>query len=143
MQNQDSLAVRVRSPFRGLLDSFFADSLPEAFPGPLAPATNIAESADQLAIEFELPGVEESDIQLEVHERQLVVHAERKDTRAQAKDTNWHRVEHRFGTWSRTIVLPDSVDGAAATAKYRNGVLSVTIPKHPKSKPVRLQIKQS
>jgi HSP20 family protein len=139
----NQLALRLARPFGGLFDSFFTDTLPEVFPGAAAPATNIAETTDNLILSFELPGVEEKDIQLDIHEGSLTVSAERRDERTEGNGTTWHRVEQRTGQWSRTLVLPESVNPEAVTAVYRNGVLTVTIQKHPKSKPVRVQIKGS
>src|SRR5262245_29437931 len=141
MRNNNQLALRLANPFAGLFDSFFADTLPEVFPGAAAPATNIAETADNLILSFELPGVEEKDIQLDIHEGRLTVSAERRDERTEGNGTTWHRVEQRVGQWSRTLVLPESANAEAVTAVYRNGVLTVTVQKHPKSKPVRVQIK--
>jgi len=143
MRNTNQVALRLADPFRGLFDSFFADTLPEVFPGAVAPATNIAETADSLILSFELPGVEEKDIQLDIHEGRLTISAERRNERTEGNGTTWHRVEQREGKWSRTLVLPDSVNPEAVAAVYRNGVLTVTIQKHPKSKPVRVQIKGS
>ena len=143
MRNTNQVALRLTSPFHSLFDSFLADSLPEVFPGPAAPATNIAETADALILSFELPGVEEKDIQLDIHDGRLTVKAERRDDRTEGNGTTWHRVEQRVGQWSRTLVLPDSVNAEAVEAVFRNGVLTVTIQKQPKSKPVRVQIKGS
>jgi HSP20 family protein len=135
-----------RSPLCGLLDSFFSDGLPEVFPGAMAPPTNIAETPDALLVSFELPGIDEKDIQLNVHDRRLTVSAERKDARDDAGtqgDATWHRVEQRFGQLSRTIILPESANPEAVEATYRNGVLDVKIGKHAKSRPVRVAIKGS
>ena len=139
MFTNQPLAVRFASPFQ-LLDAFLTDHLPEVFPGHLAPATNIAETDDAFVLSFEMPGVEERDIQLTMHERQLTVSAERKEEQKQ-EGTTWHRVEQRTGQWSRTIALPEAANADAVEATYRRGVLEVRVPKHPKSKPVRVQIK--
>lgn len=139
MRNLNPVSLRLPRPFH-LLDSFFADNLPEAFPGALAPATNIAESADSLTISFELPGVDEKDIQLEVHEGRLSVQAVRKDER-DGSELTWHRYEQRAGQWSRTLILPESANTQAVEATYRNGILTVTIKKRQEAKPTRVQIK--
>lgn len=140
MRNQQ--LVTYRSPFRGLLDSFFPDSLPEVFPGPRVPATDIAETEDAFLFSFELPGVDEQDIQVNVHERRLTVTAERKDQRQQEGRT-WHRAEQHYGQVSRTILLPDAANPEAIEATFKNGILGVHVQKHPKSKPVRIQVKGS
>ncbi len=144
MSNLNRTATRVSHPFQSLLDSFFVDSLPEVFPGPAAPATDIAESPEALIVSVALPGVEDADIHLDIHDGRLTVTADRKsDPLASTEGVTWHRREQRIGTWSRTVLLPDNVNPEAVEAVYRHGVLRVTIQKHPKSKPVRVQIKSS
>lgn len=140
MQNQNRVAVRLTNPLQNLLDSFFVDNLPEVFPGDAAPATNIAETAEAFTISFALPGVAEEDIQLDLHDGRLQLTAERRDEPKAEGEITWHRVEQRYGKWARTLQLPDSANPAAVEARYRNGILTVVIGKHPKARPVRVQI---
>ena len=127
-------------PLVRLFDSFFTDSLPEVFPGPLTPATSIVETPTSFLVSFDLPGIDEQDIQLDLQEGNLTVSAERKE-QATAADATWHRREQRHGQWSRTIVLPESANPQAIEATYRRGVLEVVVQKHPKSLPTRVPIK--
>lgn len=127
-------------PFAGLIDTFFADTLPEAFPGAAAPATDIAETETAFHIAVELPGIREADVQVEVHERNLKITAERPDT-SKAEGLRWHRREQRFGKRARTIVLPDTANTATIEAKLEHGLLSITVQKHEKAQPVRVQVK--
>lgn len=131
---------KFRSPLGGLIDSFFSDSLPEAFPGALAPATDIAETQDAFVISVALPGIAEQDIHVEMHEHNLKVRGERKDEREQ-EGTRWHRKEQRFGAFERIVSLPQTADAARIEAKLGNGVLTVTVAKTQKAQPVRVEIR--
>lgn len=131
-----------RTPFAGLIDSFFADSLPEAFPGAAAPASDITETADAFVLQFDLPGVRDQDLDVEVHERTLRVRAERK-AQETTEGTRWHRRERRFGKVERTIVLPEGANLEAVDAKLEHGVLTISVPKIPEKKPTRVQIKSA
>ena len=126
-------------PLSSLFDTFFSDHLPEVFPGSHAPATNIAETEDALELSFELPGLSEEDIHLDVHNRLLTVSAERK-REEKTEGKTWHRREQQAGKWARTLQLPDSVDTSKVEATYEAGILRVTVQKLPQSKPVRVQI---
>ncbi len=131
---------KFRSPLGGLIDSFFSDALPEAFPGALAPLTDIAETKDAFVISVQLPGIAEQDVHVEMHEHNLKVRGERKDEREQ-EGTRWHRKEQRFGAFERIVSLPQTADAARIEAKLGNGVLTVTVPKTQKPQPVRVEIR--
>jgi HSP20 family protein len=137
MRNKPSLSLT--DPFR-LLDAFFTDQLPEAFPGNRAPATDIAETTEAFLLSLEMPGVAEDAIQLDLHKRKLTVTAERAEPDA-CEGQRWHRREQRFGKWARTFQLPESADCEAVEATYRQGVLCITVAKLKQSQPVRIQVK--
>jgi HSP20 family protein len=137
--NQHPLAT-ARHPLAGLMDSFFADTLPEAFPGATAPATDIAETATTLVLSLELPGIAEQDVTIEIHDRNLKISAERK-LADQPEGLRWHRREQRFGKRARTIVLPETANCASVDAKLEHGVLTITVQKHEKPQPVRVPIR--
>ena len=128
-----------RDPFLNLFDSFFR---PEIFTGDLEPRTNIAETDQAYELSFELPGLDEKDIQVNLQDQVLTVAAERKDKR-ESKDRRWHRVEHHYGRFSRTISLPHDIAPGDIDAVYKNGVLTVTVPKAPESQPAKIQVRGS
>jgi len=129
-----------RSPLQNLFDSFLTDQLPEVYPGGHAPATNIAETADGYEFSFEMPGLTEDDIQLDVHNHQLTVTAERQAV-VEQDGTTWHRVEQCAGKLSRAITLPEAADTGTIEAAYDRGLLTVTLRNHAQSKPMRVQIR--
>ena len=133
-----------RDPIRSLFDAFFTDQLPDLFPGERALRTsiptNIAETDQAYVLSFEMPGVDEKDIDVRVHDRQLVISAERKEEE-KTEGKTWHRVEQHYGQITRSILLPESVRTDAVDASYRQGILTVTVPKRPESQPRKVAIK--
>lgn len=138
--NQNAVATRRADPFTNLIDSFFSNTIPELFETDLVPPTDIAETEDAYHISLEMPGLREEDIHVQMQDGHLVVSAERRDRREDEGRT-WHRIEQRFGRMSRTIALPKGVKSDAVEASYRQGLLTLTVPKAPEAKPVRIQIK--
>ncbi len=122
------------------IDTFFSNPVGELFETDLVPATNIAEDEHGFTLELEMPGLDEKDIQVEVHDGRVHVNAERRDQREQ-KGKNWHRLEQRFGRLSRTIALPKGIQADQIQASYKKGMLTLTVPKAPEAKPTRISIK--
>ena len=103
------------------------------------PALDVWETEDALVYAFDLPGVAEDAISIEVEDAMLTVTATRERTQAVSSD-RYHRFERRFGTFSRAIGLPQGVDEDAIKADYTGGVLQVSVPKPVQAKPRRITI---
>jgi HSP20 family protein len=103
------------------------------------PAVDVWEAEDALVYAFDLPGVAEDEISVEVENSMLTVSAER-GRAAEVSDERFHRFERRHGTFSRTVGLPEGVDESAIKADYTNGVLEVRVPKPEQAKPRRISI---
>ncbi|MBL8751914.1 MAG: Hsp20/alpha crystallin family protein [Planctomycetes bacterium] len=132
-----------RDPFQTLFHRLFGDAVPEfygAVESTGAPRTNIAEHETAYELSFELPGLDEKDIQVHMQDHTLTVTAERKDER-ETSGKRWHRVEHRYGQFARTIALPQDASGNGIEAVYQKGVLVVTVPKVPESRPTKIQVR--
>lgn len=141
-QNTSTLP-QTRDAFQTLFGRLFGDTLQE-FYGTAetngAPRTNISENEHAYELSFELPGLEEKDIHVHLQDHVLTVTAERKDGR-EAQGKRWHRVEHRYGQFSRTISLPQDAAGQDIEAVYKQGVLTVTVPKQPEARPTKIQVR--
>jgi HSP20 family protein len=135
-------AMRLRDPIRNLLETFFQDTLPEVPADAVAPRTNITETEQGYALSFELPGVAPEDIDVQVKERQLTLTAERREEQPK-NGTTFHRVELRYGRFTRSILLPEAANADDVQATFDKGILTVTVGKRPESKPVRVQVKTS
>jgi HSP20 family protein len=103
------------------------------------PAMDLAETENDLVLRADLPGMSEDDIDIEVKDGVLTVSGERK-AEQEEKGEGYHRVERAFGTFSRSLSLPDGVDPDKVEAKFEDGVLEVRIPKPAETKPTRVQI---
>jgi HSP20 family protein len=142
-QSNQSLTPLLRDPFQSLVGRLFGDAMQEFYGAPeanAAPRTNISENDRAYELSFELPGLEEKDIQVHVQDHVLTVSAERKDDR-ETQGKRWHRVEHRYGQFSRTISLPQDATATGVEAVYKQGVLTVTVPKVPESRPTKVQVR--
>ena len=123
--------------FEGFDRPFNGDSL--RMPG-LFPALNVREDDDCLYAEAEIPGVDPKEIEIEVVGNVLTLRGEKKHEREE-EGKGFHCVERRYGEFNRSIELPTTVDSEKVSAEYKNGVLTVTLPKHPESKPKRIAIR--
>lgn len=103
------------------------------------PAVDAWETEDELVLSFDLPGIPESKIAVELDENVLTVSGERERT-SEHSNERFYRFERRFGTFSRSITLPQGVKEDAIDARYANGVLEVRVPKPEEQKPKRIQI---
>jgi HSP20 family protein len=116
--------------------------LPEPFRGRGSPPMNISESENHFAITMELPGLDTKDVNIELMGNQLVVSGERKwDDEKKGKE--FHRVESQYGTFSRTISLPDNVrvDRDSIEATFSRGILEIRIPKSEPTPAAKIQIR--
>jgi HSP20 family protein len=104
------------------------------------PALNLWEDNDNLFVEAELPGLELYDLEIYVNgDNQLTIKGERK--RPAVEGGTWHRQERGYGTFSRLIELPQEVNADRVTAEFKNGILTITLPKREEIKPRRIQVK--
>lgn len=103
------------------------------------PAMDIRETADDLILEAELPGVKKEDVSLSLENSVLTLSGERKFEKDVEKES-YHRIERAYGSFSRAFTLPRNVRAEEATANFNDGVLTITLPKVDEAKPRRLEI---
>jgi HSP20 family protein len=103
------------------------------------PAVDVWETENELVYAFDLPGIPEEKISVELEDGALTVSAEREKQIEQTGD-RYFRFERRYGTFARTIAVPQGVSDDAITATYTDGVLEVHVPKPEQPKPKRIQI---
>ena len=103
------------------------------------PAMDLVESGDHFVLRADLPGMGEDDVNIEFEDGTLTVSGERK---AEHEETNegFHRVERSFGSFSRSLTLPQGIDPEAVTASFDRGVLEIRIPKPEQRKPRKIAI---
>jgi HSP20 family protein len=103
------------------------------------PAVDVWETDNELVYAFDIPGISEDEISVEHDDGALTVSGKRERTE-QSEDDRFYRYERRFGSFSRTVGLPQGVEEDAIRADYRNGVLEIHVPKPEAPKPRRIQI---
>lgn len=103
------------------------------------PAVDVWEADDELVLSFDLPGISEDEIAVELDDNVLTVSGSRERT-SEHSNERFYRFERRFGTFSRSVTLPQGVQEDAIQASYGNGVLEVRVPKPEEPKPKRIQI---
>ena len=138
-----TLLTRI-DPFRELASFFetFSDVSPAkeqlAF-GSFTPAVDVYEDEHNLVLKLEIPGMNEEDLKVSLENNTLTVSGERKFEKEE-KEENFHRIERRYGTFTRTFRLPSTVDTENVNAAYDKGVLKVTLSKRPEAKPKQIKI---
>jgi HSP20 family protein len=103
------------------------------------PAMDLVETGEHFVLRADLPGLSEDDVDLSLEENVLTLSGERK-VEHEAKGEGFYRVERATGAFSRSLTLPEGVDGDAITARFDKGVLEVRIPKPEQRRPRKLQI---
>jgi HSP20 family protein len=103
------------------------------------PAVDVWETDKEIVYAFDVPGIPEDKISIELEDNALTISGERERTK-EVSDERFYRFERRFGSFSRTIGLPQNVTEDQVKADYRDGVLEVRVAKPETPKPRRIQI---
>jgi len=145
------MAIIRWDPFRDMvtlrekMNRLFEDSLAQKgedkdrFTSNWAPAVDIYETANELVLTAEVPGIDEKDIEIKVEDNTLTLKGERKFEK-ETKEENFHRIERSYGSFFRAFSLPNSVDPDRIQAEHENGVLRVVMPKRQELKPKTVKI---
>jgi len=96
--------------------------------GDWAPSMDVSETKEALMVKAEVPGLDPKDIQISLQEQYLTIKGE-KTRETTDKEERYHRVERFYGNFTRSVRLPVGVDGSRVTASFKNGLLTVTLPK--------------
>ena len=136
------------SPFSNLRDhlnrlfELSGDGRPAESFGDWAPALDAFEDKDKYVVSVELPGMKKEDINVTVHDGILTVSGERRHEK-DVKEGTVHRTERYYGKFSRSVSLPAVVKSDKVAAAYKDGILSIEIPKAEEAKPKQIEVKIS
>jgi HSP20 family protein len=106
------------------------------------PALDVWETPTEVVYAFDLPGVSEEQINIEVKDETMTVSAEREKTDETA-EKGFYRFERRYGSFARGVGLPQGVDQDNISARYENGVLEVRVPKPEEQKPKKIALSKT
>lgn len=104
-----------------------------------APAVDIFENEKELVLKADLPDLEEKDIDVRIESNMLTLSGERKYEK-DVKEDNYLRVERAYGAFSRSFSLPNTVNTEGIKAEYKNGVLTVRLPKREEARPKQVKV---
>jgi HSP20 family protein len=107
-----------------------------------APSVDISETDNEYVIKAEIPEVKKEDVKVTVEDGQLTIQGERKQEKEE-KGKRYHRIERAYGSFMRSFDVPDNVDESKAKAEFKEGMLTLTLPKSEKAKPRALEVKVS
>ena len=110
--------------------------------GSWLPALDVHEAKDRFVVTVELPGIDPKDVDVSVEDSTLTVRGERRFSE-ELDDENYHCVERRYGSFSRSLTLPKAADGEKIEAVFDKGVLRIEVPKVEAAKPKKITVKAS
>lgn len=141
------------SPFRGidslqdemnrLFNDFFSPDERLLGEVEFSPSVDISENKNEVVVKADLPGMEEKDIDVSIAGDLLTIKGERKDEKEEKED-DYYRRERVYGSFSRQITLPKHIKREDVKAKFKNGVLTITLPKSEdyKEKEVKIELEK-
>jgi HSP20 family protein len=123
-----------------MMEPFFTSpfSMSPTF-GKMMPAVDVSETPEAVTVNAELPGMGPEDVEIHVENNYLILHGEKKSESEEKKENAVHR-ECAYGSFSRSIPLPAEIQADKVTAKFKNGVLKVILPKSEKAQTKRITI---
>lgn len=124
-----------------MFDSFFrgADE-PGLITSSWVPAVDVAEEDEAYVVKVELPGVNKDDVKITLESNILTIRGEKK-AESEVKEKNYHRTERSYGAFQRSFTLPTTVKNDRIDAVYKDGILSITLPKAEEAKPKQIEVK--
>jgi HSP20 family protein len=136
--------VSIQDELNRLFGRTFAggESMRPTATGAWMPAMDVFETEDEIVAKLELPGIEPNEVEVQVEDSTLTVSGKREFS-SETNEENYHRVERRYGAFTRSIALPQTADVEKVAAKFDKGVLTVEVPKVERAKPKKIEIEAS
>jgi len=126
-----------------MFDRFFRGGVLDDAEFPAAswvPAVDLAEKDDAYIAKVELPGVSKDDVKITLLDNIITIRGEKKDEK-ETKESNYHRVERSYGSFQRSFNLPSAVKGDKVDAQYKDGILTISLPKAEEAKRKQIEVK--
>ena len=129
------------SPRRTMFPKFFIDMMENflnekdwSYAGYTKPMSNVKENDHNFEIEFALPGFSKKDVEIKVDDHVLTVSSKKEDVKTENED-NYKRREFYYGEFTRSFTLPEGVDEEKINASFKDGILTIDVPKKPELQP--------
>ena len=133
--------VSVQDEMSRLLDDIFGQrpARVQWTDGAWNPSVDVTEDEDSVVVKAEMPGLNKDDVKISVHDSILTLKGEKKQEKEE-KEADYHRIERSYGSFCRSFQLPTTVRTDKIKANYKDGVLSITLPKTEEVKPKEIPI---
>lgn len=139
--NPNRVLAEMGRDFDSVINSFFnVPSLRSSDNWAFVPRVDIIEEKDNMMVVAEVPGMEKNDIKVLVENGILTISGDKKPVMERKEDAGYVRCELCSGAFSRSFTLPEHVDAEKITADYKNGLLTIMLPKSEKSKPKEINV---
>lgn len=122
-----------------LFDEQYGDREESLTAGAFVPPVDIYEDEQSIQLKLEVPGIEEKDLEVKVENNVLTISGERKFEKEE-KEENFRRVERRYGSFTRSFTLPNTVNPEDVSADYNHGVLKIRLGKRAEAKPKQIKV---
>ncbi len=139
-KNADSPLGHLQDPMSNVLSRFFDDWQMGDFGAKNWLPLDIAESEDEFTVQAELPGLNSEDVDISVVNNMLTISGEKK-VEKEDKGKNYYHTERRYGSFHRSLQLTSNVDQNKVEASYKNGILTITLPKSENAKARKIPVK--
>jgi HSP20 family protein len=133
--------ARLHNEMDNLIGSIFGDWDRPVWGRSNWPAIDIAEKDNEFVVKAEIPGCKAEDVNISVHGNILTISGEKK-AEEERKEKGYYHMERSYGSFRRDLTLVSEVDPAKIEAIFKDGVLTITVPKSEKAKPVKVKIKE-
>jgi len=134
----------IQNEMNRLFNTFFDQPAPAGRGGAPSrrwiPAMDLVETADQYVLRADLPGLSDDDVNIQLEDNVLTISGERKTQHEHQEEEGYYRIERAFGSFARSLTLPEGVDPDRVQAQFDRGVLEIRIPKPEQKKPRQVQI---
>jgi HSP20 family protein len=135
--------LNVQGEINRMFDSFFNGGTLEGnslMPATWSPAVDLSERDNEYVLKVELPGVSKDDVKLTLQDNVLTVRGEKKQEK-ETKRSNYSRVERSYGAFQRSFTLPTTVEEGKIEAIYKDGILTVNLPKAEQAKRMEIEVR--
>ena len=133
-------STRYAEPFDQLFDTFFGGGRHGDGTLMRAPETDVIETEREIRVITEMPGLKRENIEIDIENNVLTIRGEKREQRTEDEKGRWHLAERRYGTFTRSFVLPRDVDADNINASFEDGVLTVSVPKSERARRRRIEI---